>query len=254
MNCWICGALANTGEHKIKKSLLVALHGRGPYHAGKELLHVCDNVSNARRLLGPDADQAKFRHVLCSKCNNETSQAFDNAYEAFHRYILNSETLVVARRVVDFVDVYGSVFERFQRDLYKYLVKLFGCCLAQNGCQVPADLRALLDLEQFRTKLRITFAVNEDALPIPEVQNRPVGIGPLVTTQKNAKTKTDPRYVWSVYFSFLHIVMWYDWMPDGPYGTVWTADSRYLYLGWLAPLDPKTRDELVRRTTVPPVI
>ena len=30
-SCWICGALADSREHKIKKSDLVRRHGNGPY-------------------------------------------------------------------------------------------------------------------------------------------------------------------------------------------------------------------------------
>src|SRR5713101_1368439 len=125
MNCWICGGSADSGEHKIKRSLLVKVFGAGPYHGPKELLHMIGG--EIRPLKGPGAKQLKYENVICATCNNTGTQRFDNAYDAFTRYIMENCSTVAARRVVDFADAFGAEFESKQVDLYKYFVKIFGC-------------------------------------------------------------------------------------------------------------------------------
>jgi hypothetical protein len=243
MNCWICGRPADSGEHKIKRSLLVKVFGPGPYHGPNELLHVIG--SESRAIKGPGARQLKFEDAICSKCNSTGTQAFDNAYDKFTDYVIANATTVVARRVVDFADVFGSDFATKQRDLYKYFVKLFGCHLRVAGHPVPPDRWRLLPLDYFQTGLVITFTVNEDKLPMFNSSiGCPAGLGDLYTTQRNLTQKDDPQFAWSIYFAYLHVFFWYDWTPIGPTGARWTADSQYIYLGWMTPLNPEQRAKL----------
>lgn len=239
----MCGSPANTGEHKIKRNLLVTLHGRGPYRNEKELTHFRDGEES--RLRGPNAKQIKFQNVLCAPCNNSKTQAFDLAYDQFCNYVLNAEKLITQRRVIDFADVYGDSFEDSQRNLYKYFAKLFGCDLAANRLSVPEDVRALIAPSYFLTKFRVTFAVNEDKLILPP-SDRPTGFDELLTNMENLKTRADPNpwYQWGLFFSFLHIGLWYDCVPAAPVGACWTANSRYIYLGHFAPLSEEMREKL----------
>jgi hypothetical protein len=55
--CWICGAIADTSEHKIKKSSLVLLHGSGPYRSASSVLHAREG--GMLPLKGPNAKQMK---------------------------------------------------------------------------------------------------------------------------------------------------------------------------------------------------
>lgn len=229
MDCWICGAPATSGEHKVKKSLLVALHGAGPYTSESALLHIKEGAISS--LQGPGSDRIKYRNTLCQACNTARTQPFDNAFDQFYAFILENEEAIVRRRMIDFADVYGGTFAAGQRNLYKYFVKLLGCDLHDGGFPVPPDLVALLDQEQFKTGLRITFAISEDTLDWPKASQRPVGIGNLQTTARNLESKDEPQYRWDVYFSFIRIFFWYSMYVTGPLGAPWVADSQYLYLG-----------------------
>jgi hypothetical protein len=241
--CWICGKPATTGEHKIKKSLLVELHGKGPYRNETAMVHVREGTM--RDLQGPDSSRIKYQNSLCADCNNHGSQEFDRAYDQFFKFILENEEQILKHRAIDFHDVYGESFEVGQRNLYKYFVKLFGCDLAYSKMPVPDDLITLLPQDYFRTRLRITFAVNQDKLLMPDAKARPIGIGDLLIFRENIIGEKFPRFRWDTYFSFLHIFYWYGVEPDGPLGAKWTADSRYLYLGYFYPLDPASRQEMV---------
>ncbi len=245
MNCWICGKPAETGEHKIKKSLLTALHGSGPYVGARTVSHIKDGRET--KLQGPNSSKLKYGTSICADCNNHKTQPFDFAYDQFFQFVLKNEPQILKYRVIDFADVYGAGFETKQTDLFKYFVKLLGCDLAHSGMPVPEDLKELLSKAHFVTELKISFAVNEDMLLIPGAYNRSAGIGDLLTSQRNLSQKDDPTYRWNTYFSFLHIYYWYLWEPDGPYGAPWIADSRYLYLGSFHPLTPDMRADVKRR-------
>lgn len=160
--CWICKKTADSAEHRIKKSDLVTLHGSGPYKGENTLLMLRGDQKIP--IQGPNSKVVKYKKILCANCNNNFSQPFDKAYELFVEYILNNENLIVKRRFVDFRDVYGDEFEVGQCNLYKYFVKSFGCRLANDDHPVPEDLPVLLSKRRFRTRLRITFSVDEEYL------------------------------------------------------------------------------------------
>jgi hypothetical protein len=246
MNCWICGKKAETGEHKIKKSLMVALHGRGPYKGESAVVHV--KGDEIRDIQGPNSDRIKYADCLCADCNNRRTQPFDVAFDQFFTFVLANEQEILKYRLIDFSTVFGPSFEIGQRNLFKYFVKLMGCELSHQGCPVPNDLRELLDQDSFRTGLKLSFAVNEDKLLLKNVGDRPTGTGDMNTSERNLGAKDDPKYRWHTYFSFLHTYYWYLVESDGPFGAYWIADSRYLYLGAYHPLTPEQRADVIKRS------
>src|SRR6266487_2214875 len=85
----------------------------------------------------------------------------------FMSWLWDNEAVVLHKRLINFEDVYGPAFEEGQRNLFKYFVKSLGCRIRDAERSVPLDLIALLPKPQFRTALKITFAVNEDILSFP---------------------------------------------------------------------------------------
>lgn len=79
--CWICGKIADSSEHKIKKSNLVKLWGKGPYKGDNALLRLKNSQQDA--IQGPDSAILKFNKNLCHNCNSTRTQPFDNAYDEF---------------------------------------------------------------------------------------------------------------------------------------------------------------------------
>lgn len=243
MNCWICGNPADSGEHKIKKSLLIKTLGRGPYIGANAISHIKDGKEEI--LQGPKSDRLKFMNTICAECNNKRTQRFDLAYDRFFNFFYENKEEIIKFRVIDFAKVYGDDWEIEQRRLFKYFVKLFGCDLAESNMLIPDDLRNLLDEKRFLTKLRITFAINEDKVLIGNELDGLLGIGELLTTQRNLENKDDPKYMWQTYFSFLHIFYWYDFDVKGSLGVEWIANSRYVYLGYFYPLTSGERKEII---------
>ena len=87
--CWICGSAATSSEHKIKKSDLIRVHGRGKEFAEASLNYLRGDDSVVI-LQGPDSKWVKWPDVLCAQCNNSRTQPFDRAYDKFIEYAVNS--------------------------------------------------------------------------------------------------------------------------------------------------------------------
>jgi hypothetical protein len=239
--CWICKQVANSAEHRVKKSDLVSLYGSGSYKGEEAPVMIRDGKEFT--IQGPSSKIVKYKKILCAKCNNDFSQPFDKAYESFVLYILQNEDLITKRRFIDFREVYGDEFNVAQRNLYKYFVKSFGCRLANDGYQIPEDIRALLPKNRFLTRLRITFAVHEEFLlqgfnilgngPLmiyfPLQETRPTWIEKY-RAKKYGRT-LPLKYFCSENFKWLYVCIWYNISPEGNLGSTWIADSQYVYLG-----------------------
>jgi hypothetical protein len=259
--CWICKQIADSAEHRIKKSDLVNLHGSGSYKGDNALVLIRGDQEIPIR--GPNSKFVKYRKILCSKCNNSFSQPFDKSYEAFVLFLLENEDLLLKRRFIDFKEVYGEDFAIGQRNLYKYFAKSFGCRIANDGYPIPKDLTQLFFKERFRTNFRITFSVNEDALSFPHLLGNLLGNGSLdvgVPLRETRPTLLDKwqakkygiigplKYRCYEEFKWLTTWFWYDIEPNGTLGSTWVANSRYIYLGSHVILSDDARQQMLSNT------
>ncbi len=231
MRCWICGSIANSGEHKIKKSSLLKMY-KNEFN-DKSMYHYNGNNDTFCKIPGANSKKLKYLNTLCSDCNNAKTQDFDLAYDTFFNYCIANREIILEKRVIDFFDIYGDEFPTSQTNLFKYFVKLLGCAIHASGHIVPSDLIDLLDRKLFKTGLALSFTINESEISFEkETTVCKMGIGKLVTTQENLKLKNIPLYKWSTFFSYMQINYWYLTRINGPFGAPWIADSRYLYLGY----------------------
>jgi len=244
--CWICGAEADSAEHRIKKSDLVRAYGRGPYRGDTAPLHFHGN--NQSVVQGSNARTAKYDRSLCHRCNTTFTQPFDQAYNLFMEWIMANERQVLQKRFVNFVDVYGEQFEVCQRNLYKYFAKSFGCRLVDAGYEVPTDVIELLRLTYFQTALLITLAVNEDILILPSVDRDGfIGKGDLCALAERSDPTRVTGYTWNEHISWFTVCYWYGCPPDGDFWSTWIANSQHVYLGSYQPLTPEMRKEAAQK-------
>lgn len=246
--CWICGAPAKSAEHRLKKSDLVRLYGRGPYIGDDELLHFPEGRTEPIVVKGPNACSLKYTPSLCHNCNTNFTQPFDRAYDFFIEWVISHHDQVLRKRFINFAEVYGDKFEELQRNLFKYFTKSFGCRLVETGYAVPNDVIELLGLNYFQTGLCLTFAINEDTLLItPNIQDGFIGKGDL-TIILNRYDDTDIRgYLWSEHYSWFTVFYWYKRLPDGDLGSTWIANSQHIYLGSYQPLKPEIRARIIEK-------
>ena len=228
MKCWVCGAEANSAEHKIKKSTMTKALGEHFRNTG--MLHYKEG--RFTKLHGPNSKKVRYEDTLCEICNNTRTQPFDMSYEIFFDYVWKNADIIIKKRFIDFKDIYKDDYKTKQFELFRYFVKLFGCDLSYSEVSVPKGFVRLLKRRRLLFPLlSISFAVNEVKLQFKELKNMPMGIGNLLTTQNNLKFKNNPQYRWDTHFAYLHIFYWYRWQVDGSLGSPWFANSRYVYLG-----------------------
>jgi hypothetical protein len=247
LTCWICGAAANSAEHRLKKSDLVRAHGRGPYMGLSALAHVRGQQETL--IQGPGSKHIKYAPSLCAYCNNTRTQPFDRAYEQFITWALDqNEESILKKRFINFAEVFGSNWPNLQCDLYKYFAKSFGCRLIDAGITVPVDVVDLMGKDRFQTGLRLTLAVNEDILLMPHSdRNGFIGKSDLFGWSAPEETGTYDSFTWNEHVSWLTTCYWYNKVPDGSYGSTWVADCQYLYFGSFAPLDNESRLEFIEK-------
>lgn len=238
--CWICNSPADSAEHKFKKTDLIRLHGKGPYKGDNALFHFKDFLSKIR---GSKAEIVKYDKSLCQNCNNYFSQPFDYAYEKFISWVFENEENVIRRRIINFFHIYGEDFTDAQRNLYKYFAKSFGCKLVEENYKVPTDVKELLSKENFQTGLRISFAVNEDMLTLPEGYRIGLSKGGLFSVPHNEDVWT---FIWHETFEWLNVFYWYNFLVEQELGYPWVADSQYLHLGSYSLSTPEWHSTLIQ--------
>ena len=228
MKCWICEVReADSAEHSKKRSDIVREYGRGPYKGDRAPIFY--RKGKFTDIQGPNSGLLKFGKSLCEQCNNANTQPFDLAYDHFVDWIVKNEATVMRRRFIDFADVYGENFESFQRNLFKYFVKVFGCALCEHGHVVPTDVVNLLREQYFTTALKISMAVNEVvASHPPDEQSGFFGESQIGINDDDPSFR---EFYWKRYFRWLTVFISYGAQTSGRLGSTWIANAQVVHLG-----------------------
>ncbi|WP_321471320.1 hypothetical protein [Halarcobacter sp.] len=238
--CWICGSIADSREHKIKKSDIIKTYGKS-YRKNNECILV-DSQKKEHKIQGPNSNLLKYEPLICKYCNNTKTQPFDFAYERFMEYFFKNKKDILYKRFIDFKDVYGEDFEVEQRNLFKYFAKSFGCRVATYGDKVPEDIVNLLSLEEFSTGLKISFSINEDKLLF---NLNLIGNEDLFYTEYNNGIR---GYSYGEYNDCLTIKIHYINEISGEFGSTWIANNRFIYLGsFNSSLPDEERKKLIKK-------
>ena len=137
--CWICNKnTANSGEHKTKRSDLLAVLGK-PTQAEPFYYH--DLEKRNRLLKGLDARILKSPARICADCNSARTQPHDRAWEQMSDR-LRARHLKVGEWIrTDRIFSYDT--HREMKNVHLYFLKLFGCMICEakgNGHEVPIDI------------------------------------------------------------------------------------------------------------------
>lgn len=141
--CWWCGDIANSKEHKYKKSDVRRMFGK---QFSKEIIIIRDGREIP--IQGPDSKELKFSNPnLCQKCNSERSQKFDLAWDKAIEYILNRNNLEFLNANLDFTKIFGLNYISRKQDFLRYIIKHISCKLAINKFKVPESFIKFLNKE-----------------------------------------------------------------------------------------------------------
>lgn len=135
-NCWICGDIADSKEHKFKASDLKRFYGKrfDCFYIQESAVHI---ESYKDRIL-------KFPEVICTECNVTRTRNHDDAYDVFINYCHNNYDLLVKTNELNFENIFGENWIEQKRNLYRYFAKHAGCKIITS--EYPQDLT---DLSEF---------------------------------------------------------------------------------------------------------
>jgi hypothetical protein len=146
--CWWCQMRpADSREHKIKRTDLVRVHGRGELRGSRTLVVRSGERSTEHRSTKNDA--LKFSPSMCAYCNNTRSQPFDRAYDEFIEWVLANDATVLAERRIDLTAVFAFDENGKAEDVLRFFVKHVCCRLAETvnsdgDTLIPSDAVSFL--------------------------------------------------------------------------------------------------------------
>lgn len=244
-NCWVCGVVAETAEHRLKKSDITESYGKGPYNGDNTLIHVKDGVG--RKLQGPDSKLIKFEKNLCKKCNNQLTQPFDFAYQQFVRWFAENKTMVLNRRSISLHDVFGKSWKKSSLSLYAYFAKAIGCRINEVNQNVPEDIVNFITKASYSGNLVVSMLVNEDKLILPP-EAHDVGVFALLRREAGV-IGAKPAYFSGIFYGWLTINIYYNCAPSNK-SELWDIESPEVSLSGYWPLSEEQREDLNDRLRI----
>lgn len=216
--CWICGAPADTDEHRRKRSDLVARYGASWTPEQQPFVIRGDGSSKWSRIQGPNDRRNLYERMLCGPCNSTLTKPFDLAYQQFSDWVFASAATLHERDAIDFAAIFGEAYHEKTLNLLRYFAKSIGCRIAHGDLEPPTMLRQIVtDKRRIDTKpLVVTFGIDEFWRRVD-----PTGgiIGddcfyswPVITD--------GPCFSWFQMLGYLKIFYWYDvaWEHGYPFG------------------------------------
>ncbi len=133
VNCWICGEIADSEEHKFKASDLKKSLGKkiDAYYISEDVVKL---NSYKDKLL-------KFPKVICVNCNNNLTRLHDDAYDKFVSFCFKNHKQILKLGSIDFEEIYGGDWKLEKVNLYRYYAKHAGCKIATSNRK--SDLKNL---------------------------------------------------------------------------------------------------------------
>ncbi len=136
--CWICGAPADSGEHKSKKSDLKAVFG-GVSQKAPLRMHT---LHRSNRPIGSfDASPLKWEKSLCHACNTTLTQPHDQAWEAVSHWLRTCTPRIAPGMAVRATQYFPDDTHALLLNMHLFWVKALGCYLVANDAAL--DLSTL---------------------------------------------------------------------------------------------------------------
>ena len=143
--CWWCSKKGDSGEHKFKKTDIIAEFGKDYRDDENSLVLLKGGVQHS--IQGPNSRLAKFERVLCKNCNNFKSKEFDLTYTYVINDLIQNHKKYETTEVIDFKELFGANWKQKKINFISYYVKHFCCRLARNNVEIPIQIIQFLDKE-----------------------------------------------------------------------------------------------------------
>lgn len=224
-DCWICGSVANTSEHSVKKTDLKTIFSNKPT---RFIAHHFDEEYNTKRktlIQGLNSKHLKYDKDLCENCNTNLTRPYDLAYEEFIKYVFKNEKVIIGERIIHLQQIFPKDRKRKQLDLFKFLIKSFGCVLNSAKLPVPSELVDALNGQNVKNNLYVVMSIPErNDIPLTEIKG---------ASNYNLQSlePLPSNYTWGQSRKWLCITYWYNRIHPPELGQKWTGKSKEIVLG-----------------------
>ncbi len=130
-SCWMCGAPADSREHIFKARDLKRIFAEDGYSPEALPFHF-SNKGHAR-IPGPKSGRVKYPAIICRRCNNERTSAFDKAYDRLSDWLVSRQPDYGIAKI-DLLEVFGNSYAERVEDLRWFFAKSLGCRIVASGC------------------------------------------------------------------------------------------------------------------------
>lgn len=154
--CWICGDEASSREHKVKASDVRMLFGN---ISSDDPAFVHTDSRRNVPLLGVKSNRLKWTVKICTRCNNERTQPYDEKWRILSRFL--NERGIKRNDIIRLEKAFPGAVRSSMLLVHLYFVKLFGCAVVEAS--VPIDIgpfsKALLSSEP-HPDLHLSFSAS----------------------------------------------------------------------------------------------
>lgn len=135
MNCWICGLVAETGEHRVKASDLRSMYG---HVSQSKPIYLHTDQQRNKVVKGLRSELLKCSALICARCNNERTQPYDRAWEKLSTFFSSSRLELRGGQIIRLDSIFPGTMKRSMLCVHLYFVKLFGCMIAEH--EIPINI------------------------------------------------------------------------------------------------------------------
>jgi len=138
MNCWICGNVADSREHRIKASD-IALHIGSV--SPENPLFMRGNNFIQKRIHSKRSRLFQYKKTICSDCNSNRTQRYDKSWETLSKYFYEKDSYLKRVNRWSPARVFRGCSVRKMKEVQLFFIKNFGCFCVDQA--VPLDLKNL---------------------------------------------------------------------------------------------------------------
>lgn len=135
MKCWICGAPASTGEHRVKASDLRAYFG---HVKQQKPIYTHTDVNKNIPIGSIKASRLKSKGLICNNCNSSLTQPHDKAWGKLSQYLQQNWHQLQKVQQIDLSKVFPGSTRKSLLNVHLFFIKIFGCAIAEYN--IPIDL------------------------------------------------------------------------------------------------------------------
>lgn len=153
--CWICGDPANSAEHMIKatdlRSMFPNVTNQNPF-----FMHPTEKPNIA--VPGVDSNRIKYSKTICAYCNNSRTQPHDRAWDKLSMGLRSGKFEIKKGRNLPLTEIFGDSARTEMGNVYRYLLKLFGCHCAEYEAPLPlVEIGCAILANQQHPNITISF-------------------------------------------------------------------------------------------------